>query len=339
MKKRTKYILTVLSLTICTALSACGNQLLGATGKVETVENGVAESVQESIASQESTSSQEGITSQESTASQDNQPADNVQKVTLKNPCEGAYLPAAEKSAAKPKTLTLLSQKANEITDDSDWFIKNELYVNSVAEQHSYGALAGKWGQESIELAEKWGEENNICYFDDSYIYVVDNMQDTLKCENAIYMNYLLTVYDRADATELFYIDFSDFCRFNEEIYREMDIDRAQIKDGVLYASLCYNGYAEPDTSFVVAVSLDTMEVLWKSEAQTCNSYNFLIVDDVLLCGYGFSEEPDYLYQLDLQTGKVLDKTSVKTSPYYLVRKDGDLYVRCYNTDYVFAVE
>lgn len=35
---------------------------------------------------------------------------------------------------------------------------------------------------------------------------------------------------------------------------------------------------------------------------------NFLVKGDVIFCGYGFTAEDDYLYQLDKNTGEVIDR-------------------------------
>lgn len=69
------------------------------------------------------------------------------------------------------------------------------------------------------------------------------------------------------------------------------------------------------------------------------NSKNFLVIDDVIHSGYGFTAEPDFLYQINRYTGKVLEKTLLKSAPGYLIKKDSILYVRTYNTDYQFMVQ
>lgn len=74
------------------------------------------------------------------------------------------------------------------------------------------------------------------------------------------------------------------------------------------------NGYAQPDTCFMFAYDLENDKLLWRSADQTCNSMNFIVKDDVIICGYGFTSEDDYLYQLDLHTGEVLSRLTLKNS-------------------------
>ena len=58
-----------------------------------------------------------------------------------------------------------------------------------------------------------------------------------------------------------------------------------------------------------------------------------------ILSGYGFTSEPDFLFVLDRASGRVLSKVKVASGPDYLIEKDGDLLVRTYDHDYVFAIE
>ena len=70
-----------------------------------------------------------------------------------------------------------------------------------------------------------------------------------------------------------------------------------------------------------------------------CNSMNFVVKGDVILCGYGFTEEKDYLYQIDRNTGEILDRLALKKMPDLLVEQDGKLYVHTYSYDYVIEMD
>lgn len=72
------------------------------------------------------------------------------------------------------------------------------------------------------------------------------------------------------------------------------------------------NGYAQPDSCFMFAYDLENEKLLWRSADQTYNSMNFLVKGDVIFCGYGFTAEDDYLYQLDKNTGEVIDRLPLK---------------------------
>lgn len=65
---------------------------------------------------------------------------------------------------------------------------------------------------------------------------------------------------------------------------------------------------------------------------------NFLVKGDVIFCGYGFTAEDDYLYQLDKNTGEVIDRLSLKKMPDLMAEKDDRLYVHTYSYDYVIEI-
>ena len=66
---------------------------------------------------------------------------------------------------------------------------------------------------------------------------------------------------------------------------------------------------------------------------------NFLVKGDVIFCGYGFTAEDDYLYQLDKNTGEVIDRLPLKKMPDLMAEKDDKLYVHTYSYDYVIEVQ
>ena len=115
--------------------------------------------------------------------------------------------------------------------------------------------------------------------------------------------------------------------------------NNAYLENGILYAGSIQNGYAYPDTCFLFAYDLEREELLWRSADQTYNTMNFLIKGDVIICGYGFTAEKDYLYQIDKKTGEVLAQTELKKMPDLLVEQDGKLYVHTYSCDYVLEIQ
>lgn len=115
--------------------------------------------------------------------------------------------------------------------------------------------------------------------------------------------------------------------------------NNAYLKDGIFYGASVMNGYAQPDTCFMFAYDLEQNELLWRSADQSYNSMNFVVKGDVILCGYGFTEEKDYLYQIDRNTGEILDRLALKKMPDLLVEQDGKLYVHTYSYDYVIEMD
>ncbi|MGN0307121.1 MAG: hypothetical protein ACI4DN_02775, partial [Lachnospiraceae bacterium] len=158
----------------------------------------------------------------------------------------------------------------------------------------------------------------NTVFYDENYIY--DWSIDSLH------------IYDK-NTTELIHT-----------IYYQTDQwylmgNCAYLENGILYLGYVQNGYAQPGTCYLLAYDLEQDKVIWRSEDQTYNTMNFLVKDNIILCGYGFTDEKDYLYQIDKSTGKVLEKTELKKMPDLLAEKDGRLYVHTYSYDYVFEMK
>lgn len=228
-----------------------------------------------------------------------------IRQIHMENPSWEYYCATEPASLAAPLKLTKLTQEANQITDTDDWFEKNNLSLN-VEDSGKYG------------LGIPSDENGGKCR-----IQVVDG-----------------------EKGEVFELDFSDFeyagdFKQSEKEFVRQQIRYAQVKDHILYLSIGHLTYAEssPHNAYVAAVDLAEKKLLWKSQPLVSNAANFVIKGDVLLCGYGFTAEPDYIYQLDLGSDKVIDKTAVKSKADYLILKDNILYVRTYNTDYTFRIE
>lgn len=115
--------------------------------------------------------------------------------------------------------------------------------------------------------------------------------------------------------------------------------NNAYLKDGIFYGASVMNGYAQPDTCFMFAYDLNKDELLWRSASQSYNTMNFVVMGDIILCGYGFTDEKDYLYQIDINTGEILAKTEIKNKPDLLVEQDGKLYVHAYSYNYIIEFE
>lgn len=232
--------------------------------------------------------------------------------------------------------LKLKSSKANKIIDDEDWFKKNKLSLKTYQVPNSYRNISGNL-PEGIDVT--WDDLIiTSTFYDSSYIYCTYGSDFS--------EGYILNVYD-SDTLEMEYsLNFSDY-RYSPK-YIKADYDFIQqkilwatIKDDILYISHAHSTYAKSSknmNAYITAIDLTNMSILWRSKALLCNSYNFIIIDGVIICGYGFTDERDYLYQVDMNTGKVLSKTSLKSAVSYIVKKGNSLYVRTYNTDYIFNI-
>ena len=141
-----------------------------------------------------------------------------------------------------------------------------------------------------------------------------------------------LDIYERATGDCIYILNYPTDQWF-------MNGNNAYLKDGIFYGISMRNGYAQPDTCFLFAYDLEQERLLWRSADQTCNSMNFVVRGNIILCGYGFTEEKDYLYQISLLAGEVLDRTPLRKMPDLLVEQDGRLYVHTYSYDYVIAMD
>ncbi len=115
--------------------------------------------------------------------------------------------------------------------------------------------------------------------------------------------------------------------------------NNAYLKDGIFYGASVANGYAQPNTCFMFAYDLENEKLLWRSADQSYNSMNFVVEGDVLICGYGFTAEPDYLYQINRNTGEIIDRLLLKKMPDLIVEQYGKLYVHTYSYNYVIEIE
>ncbi len=113
-------------------------------------------------------------------------------------------------------------------------------------------------------------------------------------------------------------------------------------KDGTLYVSHGHNTYAKDSrglNAYVTAINPKTDAILWRSAPLVANARTFLVLGDLIVTGYGFTAEPDFLYLLDRKSGTVAARQPVKTGPEMILVKDDLVYVRCYNTDDVYRLK
>lgn len=97
--------------------------------------------------------------------------------------------------------------------------------------------------------------------------------------------------------------------------YREID-DIQLGPDGRLFVNSNYPSYAKEvdgETAYLFAIEPREAEVLWTAGPLVSRG-EFLVKDDILLAGYGFTAEPDYLYALDVETGAKLDRVKIPTA-------------------------
>lgn len=156
-------------------------------------------------------------------------------------------------------------------------------------------------------------------FFDDGYIYrwTEENVHPSL------------VICDRQTGIQLYEVVITTRLLENTA-------NNAYLKDGVLYAGAIGQADGSSDSNFMFAYDLENDRLLWRSREDTYSSRNFIEKDGVIICGFGGTDEPDYIYQIDMDTGEILSETPVSSAPYLLVESDGQLYVHTYDHDYVF---
>ena len=207
--------------------------------------------------------------------------------------------------------------------------------LSTVKETHSTSDAAAPFDlkivseeENGIDFANEWYDSKGLSlpmtgtdwnsFYDDNYQYLWSG-EDLYIFENGTGNCLYVLTYP----TDKWYINGNNAC----------------LRDGIFYGASVTNGYAQPDTCFMFAYDLEDNKLLWRSADQTYNSMNFIIKDNVIICGYGFTSEDDYLYQLDLHTGEVLSRLTLKKQPDLLVYQDNTLYVHTYSYNYTIEIK
>ena len=222
---------------------------------------------------------------------------------------------AESSSESKTKYITIDLSTVKETHPTSDAAAPFDLKI--VSEEENGIDFANEWYDSKGLSLPMTGTDWNSCY-DDNYQYLWSGEELYIFENGTGNCLYVLTY-----PTDKWYINGNNAC----------------LKDGIFYGASVTNGYAQPDTCFMFAYDLENNKLLWRSADQTCNSMNFIVKNNVIICGYGFTSEDDYLYQLDLHTGEVLSRLTLKKQPDLLVYQDNTLYVHTYSYNYTIEIK
>ena len=220
-----------------------------------------------------------------------------------------------ENAAPETKYITIDLSGVGEIHPKGD--AVSPLTLKIVSEEENGIDFANEWYEsKQLSLPMVGKEWNN--FYDDEYQYIWSG--DTLYIYENISGNCL---YVLEYPTDKWYINGNNAC----------------LLDDIFYGISVTNGYAQPDSCFMFAYDLKNNKLLWRSGDQTCNTMNFIVKKDVIICGYGFTSEKDYLYQLNLHTGEVIASLELKKQPDLLVPQDNMLYVHTYSYNYTIEMQ
>lgn len=220
-----------------------------------------------------------------------------------------------ENAAPETKYITIDLSGVGEIHPKGD--AVSPLTLKIVSEEENGIDFANEWYEsKQLSLPMVGKEWNN--FYDDEYQYIWSG--DALYIYENISGNCL---YVLEYPTDKWYINGNNAC----------------LLDDIFYGISVTNGYAQPDSCFMFAYDLENNKLLWRSGDQTCNTMNFILKKDVIICGYGFTSEKDYLYQLNLHTGEVIASLELKKQPDLLVPQDNMLYVHTYSYNYTIEMQ
>ena len=220
-----------------------------------------------------------------------------------------------ENAAPETKYITIDLSGVGEIHPKGD--AVSPLTLKIVSEEENGIDFANEWYEsKQLSLSMVGKEWNN--FYDDEYQYIWSG--DALYIYENISGNCL---YVLEYPTDKWYINGNNAC----------------LLDDIFYGISVTNGYAQPDSCFMFAYDLENNKLLWRSGDQTCNTMNFIVKKDVIICGYGFTSEKDYLYQLNLHTGEVIASLELKKQPDLLVPQDNMLYVHTYSYNYTIEMQ
>lgn len=111
--------------------------------------------------------------------------------------------------------------------------------------------------------------------------------------------------------------------------------------DDVLYVETAHQTYARSSfglNGYLNAVDPRQAKLRWRSPAQVANANNFVLLNDTVVTGYGYTDEPDYLYALDRATGKVKGRVLLPSAPDRIARHGNVLTVDTYDHRVVVRV-
>lgn len=300
-----------LFLALCLVLAGCGQRVETKTEMAESIgiQNESAMPDTEDADAKDSVS-ETGETQNTKTAATEADETQNMGTAVQESETETAV-----DNTTEPKYLTLDISTMGETLADGDTVAPIGLTI--LSEEENGVSWANDWyDSENLSLPMIGTDWNS--FYDDHYQYQwVDDE---------------LYIYETGTGNCIYVLDYP-----TDQWY--INGNNAYLEDGVFYGASVRNGYAQSNTCFMFAYDLENDKLLWRSADQTYNSMNFVVKGNVILCGYGFTAEPDYLYQINRNTGEVIDRLSLKKAPDLIIEQDGKLYVHTYSYNYVIGMD
>ena len=123
--------------------------------------------------------------------------------------------------------------------------------------------------------------------------------------------------------------------------YGPQEIVWAQQVARLLVVQTSHLGYAKDSAGrngYLTGIDLDTGRVRWRSRSLVANAQNFAVVDRMIVSGYGFTAERDWLYLVDSRTGRIRDRLAIPSMAETITWSGKRIVVRAYDARVVARV-
>lgn len=245
------------------------------------------------------------------------------------------------KRPTRAPRLSLLSSRPNKITDDGAWLERNNL---TLPWSEVPGAPSPSLNARLPPLPRKVP----TTYRGNMLLTAIPQARGALLFygEDVPDSRYLIAM-DSESGKFRYGFDFVNYAyppdyRVGERKFVYQRIVWAVEEGDTLYVSHSHLTYARSSKgmdAYITAIDTRSGRVLWRSRPLVSNSWNFEVVGDLIVTGYGFTAQPDFLYLLDKRSGEVVRQLKLKSAAEYIIRKGDRVHVRAYDTDLVFKIE
>lgn len=272
---------------------------------------------------------------------------------------ETAKKRADVKGRVKSVTFQITETSEKDTASFAEWFKNKGLSLQAMV-YHDEPSMQCLSDFKVVDWAKKYlkHEANNRTYFlshvvqQEGYVlFFYGNPPDALHIVTNIS---LLVVRDVNTEALRYSLEFTPYGMAPEYIARDKDYvfqsaRWAFIEAGVLYIEHAHWRYSESSkgkNAYISAIDLQRNELLWRSQPLVANAVNFVMMEDIILCGYGYTREGAKVYALDKQTGEVVGQLELcqpdaleKKHIEYLMLKGSTLYAKLFDgTEYSIAI-
>jgi hypothetical protein len=116
--------------------------------------------------------------------------------------------------------------------------------------------------------------------------------------------------------------------------YGPQDVVWARQLGRTLVVQTNHLGYASDSgglNGYLTGIDLDTGKVRWRSPSLVANARSFVVTRGLIVSGYGFTAEKDWLYLVDPASGRVRDRLALPSMAERITVSGDRIVVRCYD--------